>query len=213
MYTQNNKQQQENPLVCRSHGGGVEKTEKTNEKKNKWEAKKKLQLQKKNNNKTENYSELSEKEFTFTYNTYGNGFLSLTHDQIRTYRKAQNDETTTATSHRIVLTPRIERQSKEACKHIVAYHHRCKSPLNGVHLNQQWHITMAKWQTHKASEECKKKDNDNITQIQTKRHILTQQTTEQLFAIASLLVSVELFLCYSNALKMYKLKCENKFNE
>lgn len=33
MYTQNNKQQQENPLVCRSHGGGEEKTEKTNEKK------------------------------------------------------------------------------------------------------------------------------------------------------------------------------------
>lgn len=88
-------------------------------------------------NKTENYSELSEKEFTFTYNTYGNGFLSLTHDQIRTYRKAQNDETTTATSHRIVLTPRIERQSKKVCKHIVAYHHHCKSPLNGVHLNQQ----------------------------------------------------------------------------
>lgn len=52
---------------------------------------------------------------------------------------------------------------------------------------------MAKWQTHKASEERKKKDNDNITHIQTKRHILTQQTTEQLFAIASLLAFVELF--------------------
>lgn len=136
MYTQNNKQQQENPLVCRSHGGGEEKTAKTNEKKEQMRSEEKIETSEKKN-KTENYSELSEKEFTFTYNTYGNGFLSLTHDQIRTYRKAQNDETTTATSHRIVLTPRIERQSKKVCKHIVAYHHHCKSPLNGVHLNQQ----------------------------------------------------------------------------
>lgn len=162
MYAQNNKQQQQGKLSSESFTQKSAKNTKMKREK-KWKTATKNNG---NSNKIENDSELSEKEshfhtHTLEYYVYENVLLSLTHDQIRTYRKARDDETTTATSQ--LMRWKSER-ARHRWRHTASTllptthkhtHHHNKSPLNGVHTKQQWHITMVKWQAYKASKECK----------------------------------------------------------